>query len=103
MNGLGPILGKSRDFSPALIWMAAAIFMLALQTVNQGLNSSIQAWVALALATTGVPMLIAKSLSGLTVIDGRVRRTHYLKALELAEKHAGIGRWRIDHSTGLQS
>jgi diguanylate cyclase (GGDEF)-like protein len=79
------------------------IVVLVLFGIKLGFENTPLLWLAFALALMGIPIFIGSLLSGLTLIDGQWRRTYYHETLGLAEKHAGIGRWRVDHATGLQS
>ena len=77
--------------------------MLALYGFGLSIGDAASKGISFAMALAGLLILFSTLTKGLTVIDGRLRRAHYRSALELAENHAGIGRWRFDYSSGLQS
>ncbi len=99
-----PILAKGNLLAiNASIWMAAAIAMIFLLVLRDAADLTGLHIVGVIVAVSGLPILFRRMTDKHTSIDGKTRRSHYRGALKLAEEHAGIGRWRIDYETGLQS
>lgn len=84
-------------------WIGAASGLLFLAAVGDWADPGIRPAVSLAAAVAGIALLFPRACSSMAMIDRTMRRAYYREAFELAEKHAGIGRWRFDRASQTQS